>query len=296
MSQSPFPFPAAAFNLDSVEHIDFVLGIGVRRQLRVLDEIAAWQEIEDVQQEAWIGFLAARQRGELVRLAEDVRGGCATDEEFVGRFRRAAWMFVQRCGEFAAWNYVKRRFIHDVRAVELTPEAEECVQVMPHSFRSLRKEFAALLEEEFYLQRAKRGARGRAAAKRDVAVLKLAIEGFSDDGIALEIGSTPEACKSWRAQVKARLRRIQATGGIDLPDQPLRAAGQTCVRCGAPAHSLHHIVPRRAAGPDEPANLVPLCLDCHSEVEAEYMRQERPGLKPADWQGIFERWQQGPTP
>ncbi len=168
--------------------------------------------------------------------------------------------------------------------------------MMPHSFRSLRRDIADLLEEEFYLQRAKRGARGHAAAKREVNLLKLTIEGFSDDGIALELGASPGSIPTWRRQVKARLRRIQATGGIDLPDQPLRAAGQTCVRCGVAAHSLHHIVPRRAAGPDDSANLVPLCLDCHSEVEAEYMRQERPGLKPADWQGIFERWQQGPTP
>lgn len=41
-----------------------------------------------------------------------------------------------------------------------------------------------------------------------------------------------------------------------------------CLRwCGARIH-LHHIIPRAENGPDEIDNAIPVCLDCHAEIES----------------------------
>lgn len=37
--------------------------------------------------------------------------------------------------------------------------------------------------------------------------------------------------------------------------------------CGTKMH-LHHIIPRAAGGPDEIENAIPVCLDCHAEIES----------------------------
>jgi len=56
----------------------------------------------------------------------------------------------------------------------------------------------------------------------------------------------------------------------DIRRQVLRRDGHRCVGCGADlkaegAH-VHHVLPRYAGGPDEPANLVSLCTMCHAAV------------------------------
>ena len=37
--------------------------------------------------------------------------------------------------------------------------------------------------------------------------------------------------------------------------------------CGTKMH-LHHIIPRAQGGPDEIDNAIPVCLDCHAEIES----------------------------
>lgn len=37
--------------------------------------------------------------------------------------------------------------------------------------------------------------------------------------------------------------------------------------CGTKMH-LHHIIPRANSGPDEIDNAIPVCLDCHAEIES----------------------------
>ena len=39
-----------------------------------------------------------------------------------------------------------------------------------------------------------------------------------------------------------------------------------CGNCGAPAHHIHHIVPKALGGSDRPGNLAPLCEACHGLV------------------------------
>lgn len=56
----------------------------------------------------------------------------------------------------------------------------------------------------------------------------------------------------------------------DIRVRVLRRDGFRCVGCGADlkvdgAH-VHHVLPRAAGGPDEPANLVSLCPMCHAAV------------------------------
>jgi hypothetical protein len=48
-----------------------------------------------------------------------------------------------------------------------------------------------------------------------------------------------------------------------------------CTECGASQDlEVHHIVPRRLGGPDEPSNLVTLCAACHSRQHETF--QESP--------------------
>ena len=42
-----------------------------------------------------------------------------------------------------------------------------------------------------------------------------------------------------------------------------------CVVCGEPATIAHHVIRKRAGGPDESANLIPLCASCHGKHHAQ---------------------------
>jgi 5-methylcytosine-specific restriction enzyme A len=57
----------------------------------------------------------------------------------------------------------------------------------------------------------------------------------------------------------SRWRRLRR---MILNQQPL------CVRCGAPATDVDHIVPRAAGGDDSASNLQGLCKSCHSRKTA----------------------------
>lgn len=60
--------------------------------------------------------------------------------------------------------------------------------------------------------------------------------------------------KQWQAIVAAKIG-------------PCRVCGQAAYNGGTfPKVHLHHIVARQDHGDDVPANIVPLCLDCHDKV------------------------------
>lgn len=46
-------------------------------------------------------------------------------------------------------------------------------------------------------------------------------------------------------------------------------SGKVCQRCGTSSTTLevHHVIPRRIGGMDDPSNLVPLCRHCHGVIE-----------------------------
>ncbi len=46
----------------------------------------------------------------------------------------------------------------------------------------------------------------------------------------------------------------------------LRRDGYACQRCGQRASQVHHLVTRARGGPDDEANLVSLCVECHAVV------------------------------
>lgn len=51
--------------------------------------------------------------------------------------------------------------------------------------------------------------------------------------------------------------------------QQVTSRDGACVRCGSTHRlSAHHVIPRRDGGPDEPDNLVSLCVSCHARLEA----------------------------
>lgn len=62
-----------------------------------------------------------------------------------------------------------------------------------------------------------------------------------------------------------------------------RLSGPECAACGAPAGSIHHVLPRGQGGDDVGANLVPLCGHgsdgCHGAVHGiDYLVRARSGL------------------
>jgi 5-methylcytosine-specific restriction endonuclease McrA len=58
----------------------------------------------------------------------------------------------------------------------------------------------------------------------------------------------------------------------------LRRDNYRCTACGATRDlEVHHIVPRRLGGPDEPANLITLCAACHSRLHGSGAGTEQTG-------------------
>lgn len=285
-TMSPYSTPAA-FNPQHVESIDQTLRAGVTRVFRrYAAEPWQWREHEDVVAEAWLVFLKTRKDGTFDGIEGSVRESGGDDR----RVRKVQWVFVTRCAEYEAFNFLRscwRLRQHDWPQTE-DGEDLDVPDSSPSTGRFLRPELAKALEQAFLAQRSKRGARGEKAAARDVRILDMRIRGYSFDGIAVELGCTPASAESWQRDVRARLRRIVTQGGLDLPDFPAAAAGNACARCAAPAHSWHHVVPRRAGGEDY--ETVPLCLECHSEVENWYMRQECPDMTPEDWRTVYAEW------
>lgn len=287
-----FPdFTTTHFPLDDPEAVEAALWLGANKQLRLLGEWGLGGDFNDILQSAWCDWLESVAGGDIERLKQNVAATASTPEEIRLRTSRAVFSFLQQVGRYAAWNHVKRNRSFapvSLDVGDLDIRDAETVRTAARTGRRLPRWMEEPLETAFLAQRAKKGKRGEEAARRDVRVIAFAIEGYSDDGIAMELGCTTQSAKSWRAQAKARLRRVVAQGGLDTPDFPIPASGHECARCHAPAHSWHHVVPQRAGGQD--LETVPLCLECHSEAEGWYMRQERPGLTADDWRAIYNEW------
>jgi 5-methylcytosine-specific restriction enzyme A len=71
---------------------------------------------------------------------------------------------------------------------------------------------------------------------------------------------------------RERQRGSAASRGYDARWRKLRKAflqaNPWCVRCGAPATDVDHIIPRSAGGTDDWSNLQALCHACHSAKTA----------------------------
>ena len=66
----------------------------------------------------------------------------------------------------------------------------------------------------------------------------------------------------------ARLRRTLAAKPDDAFVGIVPAARQPCARCFRQADHLHHKKRRSQAGSGHPANLIPLCFECHNWVHS----------------------------
>src|SRR5215472_15247627 len=55
---------------------------------------------------------------------------------------------------------------------------------------------------------------------------------------------------------------------LNIRESVLRRDNYKCLECGTPCRAaeadVHHLLPRSAAGTDEPSNLVTLCDGCHA--------------------------------
>jgi 5-methylcytosine-specific restriction endonuclease McrA len=86
------------------------------------------------------------------------------------------------------------------------------------------------------------------------------------------------------AERKARFdkgRPSAAARGLDADWRRLRAehlkAHPFCIRCGAPAREVDHIIPR-AVAPErrlDPTNLASMCRSCHSGAKQREERRQR---------------------
>lgn len=77
-----------------------------------------------------------------------------------------------------------------------------------HSEGGLSPDVAAQLAELLLKCRAKRGERGKRAAWRDVQICDFLSRGYSDDGIALEMGLSYTSVREYRKRLKEKLRQL----------------------------------------------------------------------------------------
>jgi 5-methylcytosine-specific restriction endonuclease McrA len=77
---------------------------------------------------------------------------------------------------------------------------------------------------------------------------------------------------------------LQTTAWRQLSDWVLERDGHICVRCGEPADTVDHIIPKAVTGtPDNsPSNLQAMCRSCNSKKGARMEPQRKPYLK-AGW-------------
>jgi 5-methylcytosine-specific restriction protein A len=95
-------------------------------------------------------------------------------------------------------------------------------------------------------------------------------------GQLTEEGSRCAHCEAaWQAARERRrpsFRERRGTGGWSwaaVRAQVRARDGGRCVNCGACEHlEVHHVVPLRAGGTDEPGNLVTLCRACHGRARS----------------------------
>lgn len=77
----------------------------------------------------------------------------------------------------------------------------------------------------------------------------------------------PGYCERHRRSGWATYRHVYTRAWPVLSQAFLRAHPR-CARCGAPATVVDHVLPLRAGGSHDPANLQPLCAPCHNAKTA----------------------------
>lgn len=120
-------------------------------------------------------------------------------------------------GRLAAQNFVKRNGAFYKNTTALDDHIEYQTRT---SREPLPQEISAALFEEFFKQRKPSGPRAGAenrtggkrrlaAAARDTLIVDLLWQGYSDEGVAMEIGCTYYSLRTYRRQIKDRLRSIK---------------------------------------------------------------------------------------
>lgn len=69
------------------------------------------------------------------------------------------------------------------------------------------------LADMFLKHRVKRGQRGYKASRRDARICKLILEGYSNEGIAQELGQSPHNIRRYRTDIRHRLREVAKQKG-----------------------------------------------------------------------------------
>ena len=123
-----------------------------------------------------------------------------------------------RVGKLAAQEFVRKNgaFYRSTKVLTEIDLAPVKVSRSP-----LPTEISAALMNEFFAQRRPSGPkhnaenrsggqRRMAAAARDTLIVDLIFQGYSDEGIALELGTTYYSVRTWRGQIKRRLRHMLA--------------------------------------------------------------------------------------
>ena len=167
-------------------------------------------DVFDILSAIQLGVLSVfRQRGELYELWDELRDELV-HEGFISYLKNRqlpkpgddaiqAWTYAYRCGRSAALVWMRRQSRERQALRDYNPNNIEHSDLPMQLKRQL---FDALLAE-----RKKKGTRGKMAAARDVAIISLAVQGYSDEGIAQELGLSVNSIPTLRRRARARLRK-----------------------------------------------------------------------------------------
>lgn len=104
-----------------------------------------------------------------------------------------------RCGVAQEYNRYRKEMAAQVTLMQIRRTGFADGGLPPNVRSDLAKIFLEC--------RNKRGDRGRTAASRDAAILDLLARGYSDDGIALELGISWYSVREYRKIIKRNLRK-----------------------------------------------------------------------------------------
>lgn len=163
----------------NTQEINKEIECGVRVTLRFASRSPAPDEMDDYVQDAWVRYLSTSDSEEKAnpRLCSK-RSTAASMRRWTTKTKPLDSIFEQQ------------------------PEVERPTRpAMPEFMRS------ALLEE-FQQQRRKGGVRGLLASARDLAILNLLWQGYSDNSICAQLEMPHYSLRTYRRQIKERLRHM----------------------------------------------------------------------------------------
>lgn len=149
-----------------------------RLYLNFIGRLPTPDEVEEYTSEAWVRWLATTDPAERANPALAAKRAVA-----------------------AAWQRDRRYHAARLEFVRNPPRHWGQRDGLPDEIRGE-------LERRLLALRKKQGERGRRAARRDVAILNLIAQGYSDEGIALEIGATYASVRTYRKHLKNSLKSI----------------------------------------------------------------------------------------